>query len=122
MDRARVPTPVLQWEVPTLQWLGPCDFGWPELRTVGEFDGRFTYGRLLGPGQDPGDVLFAERRREDAIRGAGFSVVRWVWADLDDFDDVVERLNTAFPAEARSRPGIGMRRPSVDCSGYRGCP
>jgi hypothetical protein len=120
MDRARLPTPVLQWAVPALPWLGPCDFGWPELGTVGEFDGRFAYGRLLGPGQDPGDVLVAERRREHAIRGAGFRVVRWVWADLDDFDDVVARLDTAFTAQ--SRPGIGMRRPPVDGSGYRGCP
>jgi hypothetical protein len=122
MDRARVPTPVLQWEVPALQWLGRWDFGWPELRTVGEFDGRFAYGRRLGAGQYPREVLFAARRRADAARGAGFCVVRWGWADLDDFDDVVERLHTAFTAAASSRPGIGMRRPSVDGSGYRGCP
>jgi len=26
-----------------------CDFGWPAQRTVGEFDGKVKYGRLLGP-------------------------------------------------------------------------
>ena len=35
----------------------------------GEFDGRVKYGRLLKPGQDPGEVVFAEKRREDLIRG-----------------------------------------------------
>jgi hypothetical protein len=122
MDRARVPKPVLQWVVPALPGFGRCDFGWPERRTVGEFDGRIPYGRLLGPGQDPGEAVFAERRREDAIRDAGFCVVRWAWADLDDFDDVVARLHTAFAAAACSRPRIGMRRPSAEGSGYRGCP
>jgi hypothetical protein len=98
LARARVPKPLLQWEVPGRQRVGRCDFGWPELRTVGEFDGRVKYGRLLRPGQDPGDVVFAEKRREDAIRDAGFRVVRWVWDDLDDFEEVVERLHTAFAA------------------------
>jgi hypothetical protein len=101
LDRARLPKPVLQWEVPGRPQLGRCDFGWPELRTVGEFDGRIKYGRLLRPGQSPGDAVFAEKRREDAIRDAGFRVVRWVWDDLDDFAEVVERLYTAFRAGSR---------------------
>jgi hypothetical protein len=100
LERARLPRPVLQWEIPTPRRIGRCDFGWPELRTVGEFDGRIKYGRLLRPGQEPGDVVFAEKRREDAIRDTGFRVVRWVWAELDTFDDVVARLRTAFAAAA----------------------
>jgi hypothetical protein len=44
--------------------------------------------------------VFAEKRREDAIRDAGFRVVRWVWEELDDFDDVVARLRAAFAATA----------------------
>ena len=102
LDRARLPRPVVQWEGPASPWLGRsigrCDFGWPELRTVGEFDGKIKYGRLLKPGQEPGDVVFAEKCREDAIRDAGFRVVRWIWDDLDDFADVVARLRTAFAA------------------------
>jgi hypothetical protein len=98
LDRARLPRPVLQWEVPARRRIGRSDFGWPELRTVGEFDGKIKYGRLLEPGQEPGDVVFAEKRREDTIRDAGFRVVRWIWADLDDFGDVVARLRTAFVA------------------------
>jgi hypothetical protein len=42
--------------------------------------------------------VFAEKLREDAIRDAGFRVVRWIWADLDDFGDVVARLRAAFAA------------------------
>ncbi|MCF6744792.1 hypothetical protein E9529_10960 [Blastococcus sp. KM273128] len=49
---------------------------------MGEFDGRVKYGRLLRPGQEPGEVVFAEKRREDATRDEGWDVVRWVWAEL----------------------------------------
>jgi hypothetical protein len=96
--RFQVPTPVLQWEVPTRGRAGRTDFAWPEQRTVGEFDGRIKYGRLLRPGQQPGDAVFAEKLRDDAIRDAGFRVVRWVWDELDDFSDVAERLRRAFTA------------------------
>jgi len=52
--RAGLPLPLLQWQVPG--GAGRVDFAWPELRTVGEFDGRIKYGRLLRPGQEPGDA------------------------------------------------------------------
>lgn len=62
--------------------LGRTDFAWEDRRLVGEFDGRVKYGRLLRPGQEPGDAVFEEKRREDAIRDEGWGVVRWTWADL----------------------------------------
>jgi Transcriptional regulator, AbiEi antitoxin len=96
--RFQVPAPVLQWEVPARGRVGRADFAWPEQRTVGEFDGRIKYGRLLRPGQQPGDAVFDEKRREDAIRDTGLRVVRWVWDELDCFGDVVERLWRAFAA------------------------
>ncbi len=98
LDRARLPQPVLQWDVPGRRWIGRCDFGWPRLRTIGEFDGAVKYGRLVRPGQQPGDVVLAEKRREDAIRDAGFRVVRWVWDELDAFEEVAGRLRAAFAA------------------------
>lgn len=64
------------------QLLGRADFGWEEARVVGEFDGRVEYGRMLRPGQEPGDVVFEEKRREDAFRDEDWGVVRWTWADL----------------------------------------
>lgn len=42
-------------------------------------DGKVKYGRYLRPGQTPGDAVFAEKRREDALRDYGLEVVRWVW-------------------------------------------
>lgn len=73
-----------------------CDFGWREFRTVAEFDGRVKYGRLLRYGQDPGDVVFAEKVREDAIRDEGWKVARWIWRDLDTPAVVGDRLRRAF--------------------------
>lgn len=76
--------------------LGRVDFGWEEQRVVGEFDGRVKYGRLLRPGQSPGDVVFEEKQREDAIRGEGWGMVRWTWADIDVPLHLHRRLRTAL--------------------------
>jgi len=84
--------------------LGRADFAWEDERVVGEFDGRVKYGRLLRPGQDPGDAVFEEKRREDAIRDAGWGVVRWTWADLTPGRVVAERVDRAL-ARGRRRPG-----------------
>jgi hypothetical protein len=80
-----LPLPDLQVEVRDAGGglVGRCDFGWSDHRVLGEFDGRVKYGRLLRPGQTPGDVVFEEKRREDALRDEGFGMVRWVWWDLD---------------------------------------
>lgn len=98
--RAGLPEPVLQWEVRTAmgRFVGEVDFGWPVVGTVGEFDGRQKYGRLVAPGRDPGDVVYAEKLREDALRATGLAVVRWGWVDLDDFAPVAARLRAALRA------------------------
>lgn len=96
--RAGLPTPVLQWNVTDRggRWLGRVDFGWPQLRTVGEFDGRVKYGRLLAPGADPGDAVYAEKLREDALRDNDLAVVRWTWQELESFSEVADRLRRRF--------------------------
>jgi hypothetical protein len=59
------------------------DFAWPEHRLLGEFDGRVKYGRLLRPGEEPGDAVFREKRREDLLRRVtGWSMIRITWEDL----------------------------------------
>lgn len=80
-----LPMPDLQVEVRRSDGslIGRSDFGWEQSRVLGEFDGRVKYGRLLKPGQDPGDAVFAEKRREDALRDQDWRVVRWVWSELD---------------------------------------
>lgn len=68
------------------------DFGWPEYRTVGEFDGAQKYGRLLLPGETPGDSILKEKIREDRIRDLGWHMVRWTWRDLDDRKELAARI------------------------------
>jgi hypothetical protein len=96
--RAGLPAPVPQWEVTDESGglIGRVDFGWPAAGVVGEFDGRVKYGRLVGPGSTPGDVVFREKRREDALRAAGMAVVRWTWEELTNFDPTAARLRRAL--------------------------
>ena len=63
--------------------VGVSDLAWPKWGLLFEFDGRIKYGRLLNPGQEPGDVVFAEKQREDLLRRVtGFAVERATWQDL----------------------------------------
>jgi hypothetical protein len=96
--RAGLPPPRLQREVFSRsgQLIGRVDFDWDAYSTVGEFDGEVKYGRVLRPGQDLGEVVFQEKLREDALRDEGRKVVRWIWAELDRFHVVVDRLERAF--------------------------
>jgi hypothetical protein len=80
-----LPMPELQFEVrdPAGVLLGTTDLAWPEHRLLGEFDGKVKYGRLLREGEEPGDAVFREKLREDALRETtGWAMVRLVWADL----------------------------------------
>lgn len=98
--RAGLPAPVPQWEVldRTGRLVGRADFGWPGLRTVGEFDGMVKYGTLLRAGRSATEVVVAGKRREDAIRAEGFAVVRWTWSDLSHFDPIAAALRNRFAA------------------------
>lgn len=91
---AGLPAPELQWEVtgPSGLVLATVDFAWPRHRVVAEFDGRVKYGRLLRPGERPGDAVFREKQREDVIRAEDHTVLRWTWADLPDLTGAVTRL------------------------------
>ena len=84
LHRLGMPPSTLQLPIRTDdgRLLGRADLAWEDVQVVGEFDGRAEYGRLLRPGQDPGDAVFGEKRREDAFRDEGWGVVRWTWADL----------------------------------------
>ena len=73
--------------------LARTDFWWEDFRHVGEFDGKIKYGRLLKPGQDPGDVVFEEKRREDMVRElTGYGCGRLVWRDLSNPKQTGERF------------------------------
>lgn len=82
-----VPTPRLQHEFRTAsgRLVARTDFDW-EGRLVGEFDGYVKYtcrrGRR-GNGEDPSQVAWQEKRREDDLRSLGPIVIRWIWYDLN---------------------------------------
>jgi hypothetical protein len=97
-----LPLPIPQREIydEAGTMIARVDFAWESYRTVGEFDGKVKYGALVKPGQRVEDVLFAEKLREDALRDAGWQVVRWIWDDLRRPGLLRERVLRAF---ARSR-------------------
>jgi|tagenome__1003787_1003787.scaffolds.fasta_scaffold20837286_2 hypothetical protein len=79
-----IPKPEIQFDVRDSDGVlrGTCDWSWPGEGVLGEFDGKSKYGRLLRPGQDPGEVVFAEKRREDELREiTGFRMLRLIWVD-----------------------------------------
>lgn len=87
---------------PDLQvWLGDSDgpiarvdHYWEQHRTVAEADGALKY---TGAGE-----LFAEKRREDRLREAGFEVVRYTWDEaLKHPELVAARIRQAFARAAR---------------------
>ena len=88
---------------PDGSFVGRTDFAWEDRRVVGEFDGRIKYGRLLRPGQDPGDAVFEEKQREDAVRDEGWEVVRWTWSDLTVPGWIGERVRRAQERGSRHR-------------------
>ena len=75
----RLPKPELQVSVRVGAELYILDFYWPDHGVAGEFDGRVKY-RSASFGQDPEDVVWREKLREDALRASGLTVARWTWA------------------------------------------
>jgi hypothetical protein len=82
----------LGFQIPELQVRFDCvngriayvDFWWRGIRMAGEFDGKCKYlrGAIVKPGQDPGQIVFAEKRREDALRPQMNSMARWIWDEV----------------------------------------
>jgi hypothetical protein len=73
------------------------DFYWKHHRLIGEADGRTKY-RGLGPAGavDPEAAELAvwkEKAREDALRDAGYRLVRWTYAQmLRETDQTIARI------------------------------
>lgn len=104
MVENQLPRPELQVEFgDTDGFFAVVDFFWPEWDLIGEFDGKIKYGRLLRPGELPGDAVFREKQREDRLRELGFIVVRWVWDDLLHPERLVARIQRAIERTARHR-------------------
>ncbi|MGH3498974.1 MAG: type IV toxin-antitoxin system AbiEi family antitoxin domain-containing protein [Nocardioidaceae bacterium] len=103
--RNALPAPTLQYVVRNANQtlLGIADFGWEEWCHLGEFDGRLKYYRDLPGGQDPGDVVFREKRREDSLRAELFGMTRWTWGDLEPSrsDRLIRTIRQALAASRR---------------------
>ncbi len=83
--RSGLPIPELQFEVYDEHGVlvAITDFVWHEYKAFGEFDGKVKYTRYARPGEQPGDVVFREKKREDLVRRlTGYGCGRFVWADL----------------------------------------
>ncbi|MFD4469918.1 hypothetical protein ACFWPA_16685 [Rhodococcus sp. NPDC058505] len=113
--REQLPLPDLQPELHSHKGvlLGRVDFLFNGV--VGEFDGLSKYGRLVPDGTLPEDVLVAEKKREDAIRDAGWQVVRWTWEELTTPEVIADRIRRALNRARRSEPPTGriVRMPPV---------
>lgn len=95
---AGVPAPDLQVPVETRIGVRWVDLAWSEHRLALEFDGRAKYG------DDPRGVdraWFEEKRRQDAIEGEGWMVLRVTWPDLGDPVALGARLHRALRAAMR---------------------
>lgn len=71
---------------------GRVDFLVRGTNVIVEFDGRLKYD--LG---DP-SVLWAEKKREDALRRRGYVVVRLTWADLERPRAAIAKVRSALAA------------------------
>jgi len=84
--RHRLPLPTMQFVLVDSAGLfvARVDFFWERIGLVGECDGRMKYAT-------PED-LYAEKRREDAIRALGHPVIRWGSKDLR-FEALAQHLH-----------------------------
>ena len=102
---AGLPAPQLQVEIWIAGRLVKVVDGWlPEHALAFECDGRVKYTDPYR-GRDPAQVLWAEKRAEDALRAVGIRVVRVVTADV----------LTGWPAlAARTRRLVAAPVPALD--------
>jgi hypothetical protein len=96
---AGLPAPVLQQPFhDRLGLIGYVDFWWPEFGLIGEFDGLQKYREAdLLAGRTPGQVVVAEKLREDRLRAAHLHprVHRWTWATLTERGSLARGLQLA---------------------------
>ena len=102
--------PAPQTQVPVRTRLGAfrADMGWEAWRLLVEFDGLVKYRELAGG--DPARVLYAEKRRQEAMEEEGWRVLRVTTPDLRDGAGIVERVRRAVAHEAAAAPD---RRPGL---------
>lgn len=86
---SNLPLPEVQVEFDTRVGTARVDFHWRSQRVVGEADGAHKYSERAD--------LVVEKRREDALRELGLTVIRWTWSDVaDNFTETMSRIARAL--------------------------
>lgn len=101
--RQGIPRPEPQFDIYDERgtWIARVDFAWPDHKVFVEFDGKSKYQKLLADGEDPGDVVFREKKREDLIRRVtGWTCIRLTWADLYSPEATGARIHRALGQQA----------------------
>ncbi|WP_295839747.1 hypothetical protein [uncultured Microbacterium sp.] len=112
------PRPALQREHRADGRTYRSDLSWPEHRVIGECDGWQKYGT----GDDATRAFREEKRREDALRRAGWKVARWDYAGALRVDGMRDALLSAglpliHPADTARLTTLRQRRPSFEKRG-----
>lgn len=104
LRRLGYPAPQLQFEIwDDSEFIARTDFAWPDLRLVGECDGRIKYQEGLLRGRSPANAIMAEKRREEQIRQLGYWIVRWGWREASTpslLDDLMRKAWAMAPGPA----------------------
>ena len=80
------------------------DFAWRGGQVLGEADGRSKYADpALRDGRSAEEVVWAEKRREDALRPTCRSFIRFGWSDAWAGDALARRLESAGVPRQRRR-------------------
>ncbi|MFW6091864.1 MAG: hypothetical protein ACODAF_08265, partial [Actinomycetota bacterium] len=99
LEQAGLPRPELQvpiYDPRTGGLVGITDFYFAEQRTIGEFDGKQKYTGDIAGDEDPGEIVWREKKREDRLRDLGYQVVRVITPDFDRPKEVGKRFRKAF--------------------------
>lgn len=105
MARCGIPAPELQ--VPVCGGRYRCDFAWPRVGVVGEFDGAAKYDTLLKPGQLSSQAVMAEKRRDADIMRDGWWPVHWGWQELRSLSKFQAFLTHALSIQGYGREERG---------------
>lgn len=101
---AGLPIPVTQFPVSehgeVFAW---TDVAWPELRHVGEVDGRRKYWRDFRVGEDASDVVVREKHREDRIRAQDYGMSRATFHEVEPAQSHATGLRWAHELERTRR-------------------
>ena len=88
-----IPAPEPQYEIVIRARSYRVDFYWKHKRLVGEADGKVKYSRTLDRELSPEEVVWREKLREDALRDAGYGIVRWTYGQmLNETDRTIGRI------------------------------